>query len=176
MTKHPPKFYLAHKLTGLKAGEVTTAMKAIKKVLKDHGILYIDPWDKEKHLYKETELICAGTKLLDEIWFGKKGDKKELLACHGVIDVTGALWSKGTSVETAISRFSVHRPTIIMSPEKDTVRNLEYDIVIGDIYEVAELINRMWGTRIKRILWRLVNVWSPMKVWNRFIRELQGWR
>jgi nucleoside 2-deoxyribosyltransferase len=169
----PFKVYVAHKMTGLKAKDITAKSDHAKKVLKDRGIQSISPWDKEKHLYKPDEIVSAGHKLLTKIW---EKDKQEVLDCMGVIDIDGDLFSRGTGMEVGFCRYGLMRPTIFIDHATNTIRNLESDLVVATIEEAADIMNYLWGTRWKRWTWRLTNVWSMSKVLNRFRRELQSWR
>ena len=172
-TKHPFKVYIAMKMTGLEAGAITVKNDHAKKELKERGIESISPWDKEKHLYKPHDIVQAGHKILTKIW---QKDKSEVMECYGVIDIDGNLFSRGTGIETGFNRFGLMRPTIFVDNATNTIRNLEGDLVVASIQDAAELINRLWGTRLKRWLWRLTVVWSLKSIWNRITRELQGWR
>lgn len=161
------------KMTGLKAKDITAKSDRAKQVLKARSILSISPWDKERHIYKPEEIVQAGHKLLTKIW---GHDKQEVLECYGIIDIDGNLFSRGTGIETGFNRFGLMRPTIFVDAAQNTIRNLEGDIVVNSIEEAAELINRLWGTRVQRWIWRLVTVWNPRAIWNRLTREAQGWR
>ena len=167
------RVYLAMKMTGLKAQEITAKSdRAIEAMLK-WGLDPISPWEKEKHLYKPDEVVVAGEKDLYEMW---KQDKDEVMSCDVLCDIDGHLFSRGSSVETGFMRFGLMRPTLFIDPAFVSIRTFEADCVAQSVEQAASIIARRWGTWGKRIRWRLRVVWFPKTVFKRVYREFLSWR
>lgn len=167
------KVYMACKMTGLKASELSATVEKAEKAFKQFGIEVSSPWYWEKSHYKPTDTIMAKPGDLIKFW---KRDKQAIEDAHIVVDLDGDRFSKGTSAETGFQRYGLMRPVVYVDTGYNSVRVLEGDMVVPTVEEAASLISQVWGTRIQRILWRLTNVWTPKKVWKRIIREARGWR
>jgi hypothetical protein len=167
------KVYLAMKMTGLQAKEITEKSEKAKELMLKWGLNPVSPWDKEKNFYDPEAIINAPTKDLYKMW---KEDKQEVTSCHVVCDMDGNLFSRGTGVEVGYNRYALMRPTIFVDTAMVSIRNFEADYIAQTIEDAAHKIASQWATPSKRRVWRLKTVWNFKVVWNRIKREIQGWR
>jgi nucleoside 2-deoxyribosyltransferase len=161
------------KMTGLTAGEITKKSEQAKQIFIKHGLIPVSPWDKEKDMYKDEDVIESKFADLQKMWFA---DKREIESCDALVDLDGNRFSRGTGMEVGFMRYGLMRPVVFVEPNlPQSVRLFESDHLAYSIERAAAIIDLQWGKWQDRALWRVVHVWKFTKVLRRIWREIRGW-
>ena len=148
--------YLACRMTGRsKAAMVKEALEATA-VLNKYGIIAISPVLEEKIENKNEVLNVLSEKQLEKEW---KKDKAAIKKCHVVFDLSSAspLRSEGAIHEFTFARYALFKPVIRLFPKGlgFSVTRLENALIVRSIDEGARQIVKKYGSRRKRIFWRI---------------------
>lgn len=170
------KIYLAMKMGGITPRQIEEKSNNAITLCEAFGLIPVSPWTKERIHYQLQdwdEPITASPELLVTL---TKLDKDEIRNCHVVIDIDGDQWSKGTALETGFNRYYLMRPTVYVSSDAyQSLRGREGDYVAKDLKQAIRLVKWRWGTRFKRILWRLVVVYKLSCIKQRLKDFWGGW-
>jgi hypothetical protein len=167
------KAYLAHKMTGRTGVELVIESALAASACKLQGVTPIDPVVFEG--VKSTPDVMTGgdPACLRTLW---NRDKQMIRDAHVLIDLTGELKSEGVLHEIGYARYYLWKPVVrvIKGYTGPTISDFEDDGIVGSFWEAAELVQRRWGTRLKRIIWRARFMPKALVKWAFY--QLQGWR
>lgn len=150
--------YVGCKMTNLPCYQLIDDAQHISTILVEYGIEPYHPVLKEEIPYVREPLKERSFEEMIQIW---SDDKKAVREAHVVLDTAPHLFSAGLKQEVGKARYRDWKPVIAIFPEGfdlskvSFITRAEYDYVTNDIEDAAEWIRFMWGTRIRRILWRL---------------------
>lgn len=152
------KVYCATSMTGRTGEELVEQSERVKYVLSHCGIKPLDPISAEG-VSANTKIVGASMKELKKHW---KRDKAMIREAHVVFDLTASRKSAGTEKELGYARYCLWKPVVRLWPNLGaSVAWLEDDIVITEPDFIQALVNasllatELWGTRRKRVVWRL---------------------
>jgi len=159
--------YLACRMTGRsKAVMVKEAYNAVA-ILSKHGITCISPVLKENIVSEHKILTAESEQALAQEW---KKDKDYIKQAHVVLDLSAAsrIRSEGATHEYMFARYALFKPVVRLFPKGlgHSVARIENAFIARTLEEAAIAIIGKWGTRSRRILWRLEEriFWKWMKL------------
>lgn len=149
------KAYIAHAITNRTGAELNKESIITEIVLNKHDIQVIDPVLVEK--IPNTDEVIPNRPDKDGLTIWKE-DEASIRAAHVLIDITPELKSEGVLWEICYARFLLWKPVIRVykpgsQPHMATV--FKGDVIAFSLEEAAQKINELWGTRWKRVQWRL---------------------
>ncbi len=146
--------YAACKMTGRNQLEMVERAKLVKSIFAQYQLTVISPVIEEGVKNENQTLIQSSEEQLAGFW---KRDKQIIAyISHVVFCDEAERKSIGMEREYGFSRFGLWKPTCILLPVGGpTVAGFEDDYVARSLHEAAHIIQTRWGTRRKRIVWRL---------------------
>lgn len=147
------KAYIARKMTGLKGKDLVKDALEVKAVLAQYGIEAIDPVLEEK-VSNGPGVINTPRETLSRFW----ARDKEIIKWEAdiLIDRNPDLWSAGREREAGVARHFVWMPVVRIWPNYTVnVGEFEDDAIVPSIHAAGIVIREQWGTRWKRLIWRL---------------------
>lgn len=151
----PPTVYFACKMTGLYQDDMRERAEKDTKVLQQYGIIVHHPIIKE-NIPKVHEMLSDRTeKEMLKLW---NDDKKAIKKCSVFIDSAAGLYSTGAKREFGKARYRDWTPTVTLwdqSTKLPFIAREEDDMCAHSIDEVGQIIHKLWGTRLKRMAWKL---------------------
>lgn len=166
------KAYLAHALTGRNGADIELEGKLAEQVLFQYGCEVLDPATVEGISDKQKE-VRASVEDLKAFW---KRDKEMIRSADVLIDLTGPMKSEGVAHEIGYARYCLWIPVIRVWPNLGaSIARLEDDFIVQDVQEAGRLIREHFGTRGKRLKWRvnLLGRHLPKWVWRQMKRMVQ---
>lgn len=146
------KVYVAHALTGRDSADVVAESEDAGFWLEHYGLVPLDPASAEG-VREDGGVISAEHDTLSDYW---ARDKRMIQDAHVLLDLTGPSKSEGVAHEIGYARYGLWKPVVRVWPGlKASIARLEDDLIVNDIYTAGEEIQRLWGTRRKRVVWRL---------------------
>lgn len=147
--------YVAHAITGRSGKDLRQESDITQIVLNRHGINVIDPVLEEKIPATDEAVPNRPDEDGLTIW---RGDEAAIRKAHVLIDITPEMKSEGVLWEICYARFFLWKPVIRVykpgsSPHMATI--FKGDAIAFSLEEAASIINERWGTRKKRVHWRL---------------------
>lgn len=171
------RVYLALKMGGLTPRQLDEIVDKQLDLCHQFGIIGVSPWKKERVHYLDKDWdkpIQASPSLLKVL---SKMDKDEIRSCQVLINTTGDKFSKGGEVETWFNRFYLWKPTLIVDPSSyQSLRGRESDLIVDNLSVALIMVKGYWGTRIKRMAWRLKVVYHPTRIIQRARDFIGGWK
>lgn len=150
------KIYIACKMTGLMCDEMIDAAQDISVIMAEHGLTPHHPVLKEDIPYVHEPLTERGKAEMGAIW---DDDKRAIHRAHVLIDTAPHLFSAGLKEEMGKARYRDWKPTVAIYPAGTTffprIVMKERDFVTTDAVAAAIYIEKTWGTRLRRMKWRL---------------------
>lgn len=150
-----PMLYIACSMTGRDQAELIKEAKHITKLFEAAGFKVFHPV-LEEGLKKKHEKLTASADTLPPKW---RLDKEAIRHSFCLVDASADLKSEGREHEVGLMRYCYWRPVIRISPRHATgfysIACLEDDLIVGTPEEAVALIKKHFGTRRKRIWWRL---------------------
>lgn len=146
------KVYCATAMTGRTGKELVAQSAYVKKVLNFYGLEILDPISVEG-VKKDDKPLMNAPGVLKKYW---KRDKEMIRQAHVVLDVTGPAKSEGVAHEIGYARFFLWKPVVRVYPNLGpSIARFEDDLIVSNLHEAGWMINDLWGTRKKRLTWRL---------------------
>lgn len=177
-TERPLRLYTARGMSGRPDGVVAEESARDKAFFEACGFVVLCPCDAEG--VKNTgKVLLAGREKMAEYWFIK--DKPMIRAADVVVNCTPTLVSFGVLHEMVLSRGVYWKPTAWLFPQGSlphdgSIVRFEGDVVADNPLDLATAIYAKWGTRKKRLVWRLKMLArsAPKWVWDQitFLFEL----
>lgn len=167
-----PMVYLACSMTGRDQIEMIKEAKHNSKVFEDAGFRVFHPV-LEEGLKRSHTKLTASRDTLPPKW---RLDKWAIRHSIALIDTSADFKSEGREHEVGLMRYCYWRPVVRISPRHAqgffSIACLEDDIIVGTPEEAVLTVKKMFGTRSKRVWWRL-------KMLNRtlirfFIEQVRG--
>lgn len=150
--------YLGCKMTGLMCDDMIDAAQHISVHMVENGVTPYHPVLKEDIPYVHEPLTERTPEEMDIIW---EADKAAVKWANVIVDTAPHLFSAGLKQEVGKARYRDWKPTVAVFPSDfdlskvSFITKKEYDFVTNDENEAAKHIGQMWGTRLKRMKWRL---------------------
>lgn len=163
-----PQVYVACSMTGRDQLELIKEAKIITHLLEQAGFKVFHPV-LEEHLKHTHKHLTADAVTLPPKWALDKWAIRNSIA---LIDAAADMKSEGREHEVGLMRYNYWRPVIRISPRHAggffSIANLEDDCIVATPDEAVHLLKHRFGTRSKRILWRLsmLNRCLPRFVWE----------
>src|SRR5579864_7551678 len=150
------KVYLARAMSGRSMDEVVAEAKLDKQLFERWGIQVLCPVTEEGVKPKKKKLQ-ASKKLMKLYW---PRDKAMIREAHVFVDCTPHLKSQGVEREAGYGRYCLWKPIVRLFPFNElppegSIGYFEDDIITDSVDKASLQIIDKWGTRRKRILWRL---------------------
>jgi len=165
----PASIYVACKMTGLPQNELLEKAQKVTTTLEKYGLIVHHPVLKEGIKKVTTRLQDRTYEEMVEIW---GADKKAVHAANIIFDTAAEVYSTGAKREVGKARYGDW--TILVSLweqlEPPFIAKDEDDACVKSVDEAGQMIVKLWGTRLKRMGWRLpiyLNNWydiSPRKI------------
>ena len=148
--------YLACRMTGRSKATMVKEAKVAVEILSKYGIKCISPV-LEENIDPEHEILEDLTEIeLAREW---KKDKDFVKKCHVVLDLSASspLRSEGATHEYLYARYALFKPVVRLFPKGlgISIARLENGYIVQTLDEAGIAIVNKWGTRSRRILWRL---------------------
>lgn len=147
--------YIACSMTGQDQLALIKKAKYEKLIFEKAGFRVFHPVLEEglKHSHKP---LTADPDTLPPKW---RLDKEAIRHSFCLVDASADLKSEGREHELGLMRYCYWRPVVRISPRHAagfySIACLEDDLIVGTVEEAAALIKSKFGTRRKRIMWRL---------------------
>ncbi len=152
------KAYCGCKMTGLDCAPLIDTAQHLVNILVEYDIIPYHPVLKESIPYVDEPLKERTPEEMNEIWLA---DKEAVKDAHIVLDTAPHLFSAGLKQEIGKARYRDWKPVVAIFPEGfdmtkvSFITRAEYDFVTDSIEQAAGYIWWKWGTRYKRMKWRL---------------------
>jgi len=146
------KIYLATPMTGMHCDDIWKKAITDKQVYEAEGITVVTPVDGEGIPFEHVKLADRSNAEANRVW--KKKDKRAIKDTHVLVYECPTRWSQGVAHELILSRGVLWKPTVFIGQAGFITRE-EDDVVASSHQEAAIAIAQRWGTRGKRVLWRL---------------------
>src|SRR5258708_3157603 len=166
--------YVGCKMSGRDKLEQVKRAEYVSKVLEENGLIAISPVVEEEVKPEEGKLVNHDKDRLKEFW---KRDKEIIVKeAHVVLLDHGEMKSFGMEREMGLNRYCLWKPTIMLGTNGTplSVAQFEDDMVFYSVHHAAQEINRLWGTRFDRWLWRLRMLNRTLPMW--MYRQILAWR
>lgn len=160
------KIYLATPMTGLYCDEIWKKAINDKQVYEREGITVVTPIDGEGIPFQHVKLEDRSEQEMHRVW--KQKDKQAIKDTHVLVYECPARWSQGVAHELVLARGVLWKPIVFVGRNAGFISREEDDVVAHSHTEAAVAIAQRWGTRRKRILWRLriLNRCLPKWIWD----------
>lgn len=149
------KVYVGCKMTDLLCDRLIADAQDIVNILYEAGLEPYHPVLKENIPNEHRKLKERTPEEMKDIW---DADKAAVKDADVLLDTAPHLFSAGLKEEAGKSRYRDWKPTVSIYPEGYAIPHIprtEKDFVTSSPKEAAEYIQKNWGTRHKRMLWRL---------------------
>lgn len=174
MNKIDCKVYLACKMSGRDRLEMVNRAMRVCEIFREYGLTPISPVIEEQVKAEEGKLINTDKVKLSGFW---KRDKEIIMKeAHVVFLDHAEMKSFGMEREMGFARYGLWKPTVLhIAPGiVVSVAQWEDDKYFTSVHEAAQYIADTWGTRQKRIIWRLKMLNRSLPTF--FLRQLYQWR
>lgn len=148
--------YAARSMTGRIKEEVVAEAKVDKTLMEKAGITVQCPVEKESIPSTKQVLLSSKKSMLD-YW---PQDKRMIEKSHVLFDLTPERKSEGVAHEIGYARYFLYRPIVRVYrggklPVSSSVAYFEDDYVTDSLESAIAFTMKEYGTRYKRIKWRL---------------------
>ena len=162
-------------MTGRDQTEMVATAKHNKRIFEAAGIQVLDPIIEEHVKSEPHPLEDKPLHVLRGYW---KRDKAMIREAHVVVDTTPEAKSEGSSHEIGYARYALWKPVVRMYTSQtkplSAIVYFEDDLIVHSVEEAAIQIHKYWGTRDRRLMWRisLLNrcllrwVWYQVREWK----------
>ncbi len=161
-------------MSGADKAEMVARAKRVCEIFRESGLTPISPVIEEQVPDTPGKLINADKEQLHTFWTRDK----DIIANEAHIIYFDRFEQKsfGMEREYGLARYCLWKPTVVhVSPGTVTsVAEWEDDILVTSVHEAARLIAENWGTREKRVIWRVKMLRRTLCTWLK--RQLMGWR
>lgn len=165
----PAKVYFICKMTGLYCDDMRAKADKDAKILQAHGIVVHHPIIEENIPKTHMMLKDRTEKEMEHLW---NGDKAAIKKVNVIIDSAAGLYSTGAKREFGKGRYRDWTPTLTLWDKGVTppfIARQEDDICVNSIEEAASIIQKLWGTRLKRMSWKLpiyITNWHDLSLYK----------
>lgn len=151
----PVKIYMATAMTGRSGQELWNEVARIRPIYEKYGIEFITPVEGEGIASDKQVLIDRSDDEMTLIW--KKKDKQQIRDVHVFVYIAPKFNSQGITKEYCLARGILWKPTVGVYDKVKAgfISRAEDDAAVTSHEEAALLIKVRWGTRFKRLNWRL---------------------
>jgi hypothetical protein len=158
------KIYVACKMTGRDKKEQVEHAQYVTEVLKKYDVQVVSPVLEEKVLALPGLLLNTDEVRLKNFW---KRDKEIIRReVHAVLLDGADQKSFGMEREYMLSRGVLWKPTVLYMPKTFlNVSQFEDDFVSSDLDEIGKYLQDNFGTRKKRITWRIKMLARSLPKW-----------
>lgn len=166
------KIYLATSMTGLYCDDIWVKSINDKQNYEKEGIVVVNPIEGEGIPFSHIQLKDRSEEEMHRVW--KLKDKRAIKDTHVLVYECPKRWSQGVAHELVLARGVLWKPVVFVGTNAGFISREEDDLVAFSHREAAIAIRQRWGTRSKRILWRLkmLNrcllgwIWDQLKEWK----------
>lgn len=167
----PCEVYVLAKMTGENCRVMRRKAMKATHALEKFGLIVHHPVIDEGVPDEDKVLTPRSQKELLWLWLR---DKAMIKQSHAFLDTAADVFSVGAKREFGKARFRDWKPIVTLweHGEWPLIAEEEDDQIVATVEEAAALIEKMWGTRWKRILWRIpiylshpLDI-SPRKLWQ----------
>ncbi len=151
------KIYLARAMSGRIMADVVREAANDRMFLSGFvGWDCLDPVEEEG-VKPENRKLQASYEDMVGFW---RRDKQLIREANVIFDMTPSMKSEGVAHELAYARYCLWKPVVRVYtsgvlPPKGSVAYFEDDVIVGSLLEACAMTDNLWGTRAKRIRWRL---------------------
>lgn len=145
--------YLATPMTGLHCDDLWKKAINDSQAYEREGIKVISPLVGEGIPFEHVKLQDRSEEEMHRVW--KLKDKKAIKDTHVLVYECPTRWSQGVAHELVLARGVLWKPVVFVGTNAGFISREEDDVVAHSHVEAALAIRQRWGTRRKRILWRL---------------------
>lgn len=172
MSKCDVRIYLATPMTGLYCDEIWVKAINDSQVYEKEGIEVITPIRGEGIPFAHVKLEDRSPEEMRRVW--KTKDKGAVKDTHVLVYQCPDRWSQGVAHELVLARGVLWKPVVFVGRNAGFITREEDDVVAHTHQEAAIAIVQRWGTRRKRIMWRLkmLNRCLPKWIWEQ-IKEFK---
>ena len=166
--------YVACRMTGRCRAEQVERAEDVCDVLRTYGLTPVSPVISEGVQPIPGELVPNSREELLGNW---TRDKILISRVAHVVLLDGAdEGSVGMAREHGYNRYSLWKPTVVLwnNPRGYTVADFEDDMVAISLSDAAEFISLNFGTRRKRIAWRIRMLARCLPKW--IVNQIYAWR
>lgn len=145
--------YMATAMSGRNKKQLVYETLVAAKIFKENGIRVLSPVIEEGVLPDDTPLTPLSAKELEKQWYN---DKRLIRKAHVLVDLSGFSSSEGVHHEVGLARYGFFKPIVRIHPTLGvSIARIEDDLIVRDVEEAARVIVDRWGSRWKRICWRI---------------------
>jgi hypothetical protein len=151
-------------MTGKDKKEQVEHAQYVTEVLKKYDVQVVSPVLEEKVLALPGPLLNTDEKKLRGFW---KRDKEIITReVHAVVIDGADQKSFGVEREYGLSRYCMWKPTVLYMPKTFlNVSQFEDDFVSDDLEVIGKYLQDNFGTRKKRITWRIKMLIRSLPKW-----------
>ncbi len=149
------RVYVACKMTGVSRPELVENARREKATLEEYGMDVFHPVIEEEVPEIPGPMPEPDLRLQDMRW---ENDQEAIRRADVVIAISPHVWSSGAIREHGKARYDQWKPYVSVWPDGILIpftAEKEDDACVRSIHEAARVIYERWGTRMKRIKWRL---------------------
>jgi hypothetical protein len=170
----PAQIYVACKMTGLDCHDMRVIADEVTKKLEAYGHTVHHPIIKENIPYSHTKLKDRTPEEMDRLW---NEDCKAVKWATVIFDTAAEVYSTGAKREYGKARYRDWSALVTLWGKDSLppfIARKEDDVCVHSVEEAAAEIHKRWGTRVKRMAWRLpfyIRHWhniSLYKIWRFF--------
>ncbi len=168
------KVYIACKMSGVDKAAMVARARRVCEIMVESGLTPISPVIEEQVKDEPGKLINSDKERLFSFWTRDK----QIITSEADVIYFDRFEQKsfGMEREYGLARYCVWKPTVVhVSPGTVTsVAEWEDDELCTSVHDAAKLIAHRWGTREKRIVWRINMLNRTLFKW--FYRQLLAWK
>lgn len=147
------RIYLATPMTGLFCDEIWKKAISDSQAYEREGIDVVTPIRGEGIPFEHVKLQDRPEREMFRVW--KLKDKRAIKDTHVLVYECPTRWSQGVAHELVLARGVLWKPVVFVGTNAGFISREEDDVVAHSHVEAAVAIAQRWGTRRKRIFWRL---------------------
>ena len=166
--------YAATKMTGRDKLEQVKRAEYLVKTASEYNITLISPVLEENVIPEVGKLVNHDKDRLRDYW---NRDKEIIVEeAHVVFMDHAEMKSFGMERELGFNRYCLWKPTVLMVPVGTpiSVAEFEDDYVFYSVHHAFQEIQRLWGCRYSRWVWRSKMLIRTLPTW--LYRQVLAWR
>lgn len=159
--------YCASKMTGRDKQEMLDRAYYVCNVLANYGLTPISPVIEEEVKNEPGQLEQTSSEKLRKYW----ARDKHLIRNVAHVTLLDEAYRKSTGMEReyGYTRYCLWKPVVTIMPNSGyTVADFEDDAVVMNEFEAGLYISHNFGTRWKRIKWRLNMLKRSLPKWLKY--------
>lgn len=147
------RIYLATPMTGLYCDEIWVKAINDSQKYEKEGVTVVTPIAGEGIPFDHVKLQDRTPEEMRRVW--KFKDKGAIKDTHVLVYECPDRWSQGVAHELVLARGVLWKPVVFVGRNAGFITREEDDYVAMTHEEAAMVVRLRWGTRRKRIIWRL---------------------